>query len=443
MFAERIRIMSTLVIALFAAALILCLALNISLIYALLIGYALFFCYGIYQKRTVREMLRLSFKGIKTVKNVLIVFLLIGLITATWRACGTVAFIITWAARLITPKIYLLLVFLLNAFVSVLTGTSFGTAATMGVITATIGAAMGVNPLFLGGAVLAGAFFGDRSSPMSTSALLVCELTETDIFDNIKRMVRSALVPFLISCAFYLVLGLFGAKGAYSPEITDIFKAHFSLHFLAVLPAALIIVLSLFRLKVKFTMLISIASALAVCVFVQKLDATTLINTLIMGYTAPDAQLGAMMNGGGLVSMLRPAVIILISSSYSGIFDGTRLLDDLKRRLTALSQKLTPFGGTLITSVVAGMVACNQTLCIMLTHQLMKDQFPDKKELALTLEDTAVVTSPLVPWSIASAVPLASVCAPALSILFAAYLYILPLWGWARAARERRMKAVG
>lgn len=433
--------MSTLVIALFAVALIACLALDISLVYALLIGYALFFCYGLYKKRTVRQMLAFSLTGVKTVKNVVTVFLLIGCITATWRASGTVAFIITAAARLITPEIYLLLVFLLNAIVSVLTGTSFGTAATMGVITATIGAAMGANPLFLGGAVLAGAFFGDRSSPMSTSALLVCELTGTDIFDNIKRMLRSALAPFIISCAIYLALGFFGAKGEYSSEIIDSFSEHFSLHFTTVLPAALIIVLSLFKVKVKFTMLISIATALIVCVFVQKLPALTLLNTLIMGYTAPDAQLGAMMNGGGLVSMLRPAVIIIISSSYSGIFDGTGLLDDLKSRLAKLSTKLTPFGGAFITSVVAGMVACNQTLCIMLTHQLMKDEFPDKSEMALALEDTAVVTSPLVPWSIASAVPLASVGAPALSILFAFYLYLLPLWGWGRALLKRRKAA--
>ncbi len=433
--------MSTLVIALFAVALIACLALDISLVYALLIGYALFFCYGLYKKRTVRQMLAFSLTGVKTVKNVVTVFLLIGCITATWRASGTVAFIITAAARLITPEIYLLLVFLLNAIVSVLTGTSFGTAATMGVITAAIGAAMGANPLFLGGAVLAGAFFGDRSSPMSTSALLVCELTGTDIFDNIKRMLRSALAPFIISCAIYLALGFFGAKGEYSSEIIDSFSEHFSLHFTTVLPAALIIVLSLFKVKVKFTMLISIATALIVCVFVQKLPALTLLNTLIMGYTAPDAQLGAMMNGGGLVSMLRPAVIIIISSSYSGIFDGTGLLDDLKSRLAKLSTKLTPFGGAFITSVVAGMVACNQTLCIMLTHQLMKDEFPDKSEMALALEDTAVVTSPLVPWSIASAVPLASVGAPALSILFAFYLYLLPLWGWGRALLKRRKAA--
>lgn len=433
--------MSTLVIVLFAAALILCLALDISLIYALLVGYALFFFYGLYKKHTVKEMLRLSLTGVKTVKNILIVFILIGGVTASWRASGTIAFIITAAAQLITPEIYLLLVFILNALISMLTGTSFGTAATMGVITATIGAAMGIDMLLLGGAVLAGAFFGDRCSPMSTSALLVSELTATNIFDNIKRMLRSALVPFLLSCAFYLALGFLGAKSGYSSETADSFSAHFSLHWTTVLPAALIIILSLFKVKVKLTMLISTLAALAVCVFVQKMEALPLLKTLLMGYTAPDAQLGAMLNGGGLISMLRPAVIILISSSYSGIFDGTGLLDDLKRGLARLSRKLTPFGGALVTSVAAGMVACNQTLGIMLTHQLIKDEFPDNSELALTLEDTAVVTSPLVPWSIASAVPLAAIGASPLSILFAVYLYILPLWRWGRALIERKRAA--
>ena len=116
------------------------------------------------------------------------------------------------------PSVMILMAFLLNALVSVLTGTAFGTAATMGVICMTMAKAMGCNEILAGGAILSGVFFGDRCSPVSTSALLVSELTHTNIFDNIRLMVRTAIVPLILTCAFYGVCGI-RISGGGSPEI--------------------------------------------------------------------------------------------------------------------------------------------------------------------------------------------------------------------------------
>jgi NhaC family Na+:H+ antiporter len=113
----------------------------------------------------------MTWSGISTVKNILIVFLLIGMISAVWRASGTIPMIIYTAGGFIRPAAFLVITFLLNCLLSILTGTSFGTSATMGVICMSIGTAMGMNPVYMGGAILGGAFFGDRCSPMSTSAL--------------------------------------------------------------------------------------------------------------------------------------------------------------------------------------------------------------------------------------------------------------------------------
>lgn len=106
----------------------------------------------------------------------------------------------------------------------------------------------------------------------------------------------------------------------------------------------------------------------------------------------------------------------------------TGLLDNLKVSLTALGKKTTPFCSVLVTSVVSSMVACNQTLAIMLTYQLCDSVERDEYRMANHLENTAVVISPLIPWSIACAVPLGSADAPTLSILAACYLYLLPTW---------------
>ena len=146
------------------------------------------------------------------------------------------------------------------------------------------------------------------------------------------------------------------------------------------------------------------------------------------GYKAADPQVAAMINGGGIMSMVRVACIVSLSSAFSGIFRSTGLLDSIKQAIGKLSARTNPFAATMCTSLVAGMIACNQTLAIMLTNQLCDDLEPDNAKRAMNLENTAVVLSALVPWSIASGVPLASVGGPAKSILLACFLYLLPLW---------------
>ena len=134
------------------------------------------------------------------------------------------------------------------------------------------------------------------------------------------------------------------------------------------------------------------------------------------------------MNGGGVTSMLKVAGIVCLSSSYSGIFRKTGLLDGLKHAIAIFSAKTTAYTAALVTSIVSGIIACNQSLTILLTDQLCRDLTGNTSDFANDLEDTAVVIAPLVPWSIACAVPLASAGAPVSAVLCAYYLYLLPLW---------------
>ncbi|MDC7954844.1 Na+/H+ antiporter NhaC family protein, partial [Fusobacterium simiae] len=198
---------SIIAILLFSLSLIFCIVLKFPVVYALIVGYIIFIVYGLIKGHKLMILIKNSFKGILTVKNILLVFMLIGMITALWRASGTIAFIVYMGSKLISPSILILLTFLLCAILSVLIGTSLGTAATMGVICASIGKAMGVNPYYIGGAVLSGIYFGDRCSPMSTSALLISELTKTDLYKNIKLMIKTSIIPIIATCAFYLFLG--------------------------------------------------------------------------------------------------------------------------------------------------------------------------------------------------------------------------------------------
>jgi len=194
-------------LGLFIVGLLICVSSGLSIFYALFFGLALFFSYGLIRKHSFRQMLGMTFEGIKTIKNITLVFILIGGLTAVWRAAGTIPYIIFYSSKIILPQTFILATFVLCALISMLMGTSFGTAATMGVICMMMGKAMGISPVWIGGAVLAGGFFGDRNSPMSTSALLVSELTETNIFNNVRLMIKSAVVPLVLTCAVYLAAG--------------------------------------------------------------------------------------------------------------------------------------------------------------------------------------------------------------------------------------------
>jgi len=424
---------------LFIAGLLICIGSGLSIFYALIFGLGVFFVYGLIQRHSFRAMLKMSVKGVGTVKNILLVFVMIGALTAVWRAAGTIPYIIYYSTKLISPHIFVLATFLLCSLISVLTGTSFGTSATMGVICMTMGRAMGINPLYIGGAALSGSFFGDRCSPMSTSALLVRELTHTDIYRNIRLMVATSALPFALACAVFLALGFLSGTGGIPRSAVGLFAENFSLVWETVLPAAIILVLSAFRVDVRITISLSVVCGGVICMTEQGMRLPLLLRTLALGFRPQDAELSAMLSGGGLVSMLSPAAIVFLSSTYSGIFEGTGLLSGLKKYIGAIGRKLNPYGAYIITSAFTAMLSCNQTLAIMLTDQLCGELAGSDTRRAICLENTAVIISPLIPWCIAGTVSLAAVGAPMSSIPFAGYLFFVPLWNWLLDFRKRKV----
>lgn len=430
--------MEPLALILFCGALLVCILLDFSILYALGLGLVIFLLYGLYKGFSPKELLFMCLEGIRTARNILITFFLIGILTALWRCAGTIPVLVCYAAALIRPSVFLLMTFLLNCVVSLLTGTSFGTAATMGVICATMGSAMNISPFLVGGAILSGAFFGDRCSPISTSALLVTELTHTNIFDNLRRLLKTALVPFLLTCFVYLFIGLVTPHSGTALDLAALFGQEIRLHWIALLPAALILILSLCRVKVKAAMLVSIAAAVLIGLFFQHRSIASLAWAALLGYRSQDPAAAALLDGGGAASMLNGIAIVCLSSAYSGIFQRTGLLEAPQKGILWLSERITAFGSMLCASILSGAIACNQTLAIMLTHQLCKDTEKDRQTLAIGLENSAVVVAPLIPWSIASGVPLASTGTPTSSILFAVFLYLLPLWNFSLAVFHKK-----
>lgn len=418
---------SIIAILLFSLSLIFCIVLKFPVVYALIVGYIIFIVYGLIKGHKLMILIKNSFKGILTVKNILLVFMLIGMITALWRASGTIAFIVYMGSKLISPSILILLTFLLCAILSVLIGTSLGTAATMGVICASIGKAMGVNPYYIGGAVLSGIYFGDRCSPMSTSALLISELTKTDLYKNIKLMIKTSIIPIIATCAFYLFLGFKSTSLEKSTDVTNIFNENYNLSIIVIIPAILIIILSMLKVNVKKTMAVSIIISFIIATFLQKENLSSLINYCIFGYYHSNEKLNLMMKGGGIVSMINVSLIVGISSSYSGIFKETKMLNALKFYLEKFSKKITSYFIIFLSAIISGVIACNQSLGIILTNELC-GELVEKQKMAIILENTIVLMAGLIPWNIAMEVPLKAIDIGIMSGVYAFYLYFLPLW---------------
>ena len=431
---------SIIAILLFSMSLIVSLLLKLSVVYALIIGYMIFVIYGLIKGHNLIVLIKKSFEGVLTVKNILLVFILIGMITALWRASGTIAFIVYMGSKLISPSILILLTFLLCSILSVLIGTSLGTAATMGIICASIGKAMGVNPYYIGGAVLSGIYFGDRCSPMSTSALLISELTKTNLYTNIKLMIKTSIIPFIMTCLFYLFLGFKSKVSNISVDVTEIFKQNYNLNIIVIIPAILIIILSILKINVKKTMLVSIVISFIIAMFIQRDSIVALINYCIFGYHHPNERLNLMMKGGGILSMVNVSLIVGISSSYSGIFKETKMLVSLKKHLKDFSKKTSSYFVIFLSSIISGAIACNQSLGTILTNELC-GELVEKQKMAIILENTVILLVGLIPWNIAMDVPLKAIGVGFMSGLFAFYLYFLPLWNlFLDFIKERKYK---
>ena len=188
---------------LFIASVVLTLYYNYPISLAMTAGFILFFMAGFHRGYSVRDLLAMSLKGAKDSLIVVRVLLTIGVLTGLWRSAGTFAILVSLGLKAITPSMFILAAFILPCVLSYALGTSFGTAGTLGVALMTLARSGGADPIITAGAVMSGIHFGDRGSPSSSCLHLVTALTGTEIYSNVRAMMKSALLPLAVSTVFY------------------------------------------------------------------------------------------------------------------------------------------------------------------------------------------------------------------------------------------------
>lgn len=415
----------------FMAAMVAAVIKGFSMVIALLIGLAAFSLVGIRKGYTLRNLAVMSRDAIKESLVVLEVMFVIGFITAVWRVSGTITIFVYYGMKIITPALFLFITFLLSCLLSYSLGTSFGVAGTVGVIFMALARSGGVDPVITAGVIMSGIYFGDRSAPASSSANLVAGITGTKLYDNVKRMMATGLLPWLLCLVLYGIFSVFHPISHVDPQLIQAFEEEFSLSPWAFIPAIFMLVLPLLKVGVMIAMGVSIASGILVAWLVQNVPLTEILKICIFGYQAEGDGLGAILNGGGLISMLEILIILTISSMYSGIFNGTDMLESMQGRITAWCGKIGRFPVMVGLSLLTAAIFCNQTIASMMCCDLLKKPYIDgggsREELAIDMENSVIVISGMIPWAIACSVPLAFMGVGIEALPYSFYLYLVPL----------------
>ncbi|MBW4467189.1 MAG: Na+/H+ antiporter NhaC family protein [Pegethrix bostrychoides GSE-TBD4-15B] len=417
--------------------LLLCTITSVYIAYPLLLILLLFIGICLHKGFSIWALWQMCCRGSQKALPVFTILTLIGAVTATWMAAGTVPAIVYYGIQLIQPQWFILAAFLLTSLVSLLIGTSFGAASTIGLAMMIMAKGSSVNPDLIAGAVIAGAYLGEQRSPMSSSAHLVAAITQTDLYGNIKRMVQTGLWPLIVSCGIYLGLSLLYPMQARDQSLSIALQQLFELNAVVLLPAGVIIVLALLRVEAKYSMLLSIVAAIGLAVFYQQDSLEQVLQFAIFGFRLEsDSPIQTILRGGGILPMLKVCGTVLISTSLAGILAGTGLLKtSFKRLVRADYLEQSPstaqrFSNTALIGALAAAFGCTQTIGILLTEDLVQQNYKQSEQLALDLENTVVVLSPLIPWNIAGLVPATVLMTDWQFIPYACYLYLIPVLVW-------------
>ncbi len=425
--------------ALFIGSMIMMLITGHSMVWALLIGLLLFTILGLKALKQqgmplgegFRELTTSSWGSIKDSLIVIEVMLIIGLITAAWRISGTITIFVFYGMKVIIPPLFLIIAFLLSCLLSYALGTSFGVAGTVGVIFMALARSGGVDPIITAGVLMSGIYFGDRASPVSSSANMVAGITKTEILTNVKLMMKTGALPFGITLAAYCVMSFVNPISHVDTSLMHTFEEEFTLSPWGFLPAAIMLALPLLKVGVIWSIAASVAASAVIAFAVEHISAIEIIKVLIMGYHPAGEGLSAILEGGGLVSMIEIVIILIISCAYSGIFNRTGMLENLLSRISACCRKTGRFFTSLTVGLASSVLFCNQTIATLMCNDLLTKPYLDtggnRQELAIDIENSTIVVVGLVPWAIACSVPLTFFGASNGALIWAFYLYLVPI----------------
>ncbi len=399
------------------------------------------------------DMERQILHSIGIVAQAILILILVGSLIGTWILAGVVPSLIVWGLEILSPKIFLFASAVITAIISMATGSSWSTAGTMGLALIGIGNTMGIHPGISAGAIISGAYFGDKMSPFSETTNLASSMVRTDLFVHIRHMVYTTGPAMTIALVLYLIIGFTLDVKGYDPSKIELVVAsirnNFNVSLWMILP--IVILFGLIAMKISAIPALIIGTITggifavifqpdAIMAFSGKetgyhylfLSIKAVFQVSANGYIGHTGlkEVDDLLTRGGMASMLNTVWIILMAMFFSGIMEGSRMLHTLANSILKLAKSTGSLVlSTILTAIFMNVLAADQYLSIVITGRMYDEAYRQRnlkpRNLSRTLEDAGTLTSPLVPWNTCGAFMSSTLGVPTIEYLPYAFLNII------------------
>lgn len=359
---------------------------------------------------TWRELEQGIVESIRQALPAMLIVICVGMLIGSWIASGTIPMLIFYGLKIISPKFFLFTACLVCSAISLVTGTSWGTVGTIGIAFIGIAQGLGIPLGAAAGAIVAGAYFGDKISPFSDTTNLAPIAAKSNLFDHVRHLLWTTTPAWIIGLAIYFVIGLQFQGQALPQEqlerILSTLQANFHFHILLLLPPVVVLYFAVRKLPTIPGMVTASALASLLALIFQKGSLQEILNAMTIGYSSNTgiAEIDKLLSRGGMMSMMGVTLIAFCAFAFAGIVQKAGMLNVILDHLL----KVVKSTGSLIASVVGSCVTValitgSSFLSIIVPGELFAPAFKQRnlaaKNLSRTTEDSGTVVVPLIPWS--------------------------------------------
>ena len=359
------------------------------------------------------------FSSIKSISTPIIILLLVGALAGSWKVSGIIPAMVYYGLNLVDPGIFLPLTLIVSTLVSLTTGSSYTTSATVGIALVAVGIAFNIPAGMTAGAVISGAYFGDKMSPLSDTTNLAPAMAGTDLYSHIKYMAYTTIPTYVLTLIVFIILSYnldISSTGEMSEinNLSNTILNDFYISPILFIVPALVILLAFLKVRPIIALGVGILSAILFSIIFQNnilnsIDPSltnSLLQSVFSDTSIPteNARIERLYDSGGMKGMLWTIYLTISAMVFGGSMDGIGALRKITNFL--LSKAKTTFGlfaSTAVSCLGINIVASDQYLAIVIPGKMFKDAFEEKNlsavNLSRTLEDTGTVTSALIPWN--------------------------------------------
>ncbi|MCP4676402.1 MAG: Na+/H+ antiporter NhaC [Deltaproteobacteria bacterium] len=357
-------------------------------------------------------------KGIALAMNAILILLVIGVLVATWIQAGIVPAMIAYGLDMLSPSVFLAASCLICALVSLATGSSWSTAATVGIALIGIGEGLGIPRPMVAGAIISGAYFGDKMSPLSDTTNLAPAMAGADLFDHVRHMIYTTGPSLIISLVAFSLLGMGRGGDIDTASVNAIrvaIESGYLVHPLLLLGPVLVIAMVVLRVPALPALIAGAFLGGIIAFTVQGATFGEILNAAYTGITSETGNklVDGLLSRGGLSSMFSTVVLIICALSFGGAMECSRMLEAIALAVLKLARGVGGLvAATLATCVGMNLLASDQYLAIVVPGRMYKEAYKLKglapKNLSRALEDSGTLTSALIPWNTCGAFMIAT-----------------------------------